>query len=248
MDLELTGRRALVTGATRGIGRAIAERLAAEGCALAICARDGAEVARAADALRARGVPVHGGAVDVTDAPGLERFVARAGEALGGLDLLVANAGGSAGGERLDDTTAGDWRTTFHLNVVHRAVAARAAAPLMRTAGGGAIVFIASISGLRPQPRAQYAAGKAAEIHLAASLARELGPDGIRVNALSPGSILFPGGGWDQRRANDPEAFEQWVRDEFPLGRLGSVGEIADVACFLLSARASWISGADIVV
>jgi 3-oxoacyl-[acyl-carrier protein] reductase len=248
MDLELTGRCALVTGATRGLGRAIAERLAGEGCALAICARDADEVERAAEALRARGVAVHGGAVDVTDAPALERFVAEAGEALGGLDLLVANAGGAAGGPRLEDATADDWRTTFDLNVVHAAVVARAALPLMRAAGGGAMLFIASISGTRPQPRAQYAAAKAAEIHLAASLGRELGPDGIRVNALSPGSILFPGGGWDQRRTSDPEAFEQWVHDEFPHGRLGTAEEAADVACFLLSARASWISGTNVVV
>jgi 3-oxoacyl-[acyl-carrier protein] reductase len=248
MDLELTGKRALVTGATRGLGRAIAERLAGEGCALAICARDGDEVERASGELRDRGVTVHGATLDVTDAPALERFVADAGDALGGLDLLVVNAGGSAGGERLDDADAGDWRTTLDLNVVHAAVAARAAVPLMRAAGGGAMVLIASISGLRPQPRAQYAAAKAAEIHLAVSLARELGPDGIRVNALSPGSILFPGGGWDRRRKNDAEAFEQWVRDEFPLGRLGRAEEVADVACFLLSARASWISGTNVVV
>src|SRR4051812_13349309 len=248
MDLELAGKRALVTGATRGIGRAIAERLAAEGCALAICARNGGEVERAAGELRQNGAAVHGAAVDVTDAPALERFVAQAGDALGGLDLLVANAGGSAGGERLEDAAAEDWRTTFDLNVVHAAVAARAAVPLMRTAGGGAMVFIASISGLRPQPRAQYAAAKAAEIHLAASLARELGVDGIRVNALSPGSILFTGGGWDRRRRNDAEAFEQWVRAEFPLGRLGRADEVADVTCFLLSARASWISGTNVVV
>jgi 3-oxoacyl-[acyl-carrier protein] reductase len=248
MDLELTGRRALITGATRGIGRAIAERLAAEGCALAICARDEDELARAADELRGRGVTVHTGAVDVTDAPALERFVAEAGEALGGLDLLVANAGGAAGEARVEDTDAEAWRVTLELNVVHAAVAARAATPLMRAAGGGAMVFIASISGLRPQPRAQYAAAKAAEIHLAASLGRELGPDGIRVNAVSPGSILFPGGGWDQRRASDPEAFEAWVRAEFPLGRLGTVEEVADVTCFLLSPRASWISGTNVVV
>src|SRR3954451_11557175 len=111
MDLELNGRRALATGATRGIGRAIAERLAAEGCALAICARDGDAVDRAAAELRRDGgVTVHSVAVDVTDAPALERFVAGAGDALGGLDLLVANAGGSAGGERLDDAGAEAWR------------------------------------------------------------------------------------------------------------------------------------------
>jgi len=248
MDLELTGRRALVTGATRGIGRAIAGRLATERCALAICARDGDEVARVAEELRARGVPVHGGAVDVTDAPALERFVAEAGDALGGLDLLVANAGGSAGAERVEDASAEDWRTTLDLNVVHAAIATRAAVPLMRAGGGGAIVFVASISGSRPQPRAQYAAAKAAEIHLAASLGRELGPDGIRVNAISPGSILFPGGGWDRRRQSDTESFERWVRAEFPLGRLGTVDEVADVACFLLSPRASWISGTNVVV
>jgi 3-oxoacyl-[acyl-carrier protein] reductase len=249
MDLELNGKRALVTGGTRGIGRTIAERLAAEGCSLAICARDADAVERTtADLRRDRGATVHGAAVDVTDAPALERFIAGAGAALGGLDLLVANAGGSAGGERLGNAGAEEWRMTFDLNVVHAAVAARAAAPLMRDAGGGAMVFIASISGTRPQPRAQYAAAKAAEIHLAASLARELGPDGIRVNSLSPGSILFPGGSWERRRESDTDAFEHWVRDEFPLGRLGRADEVADVACFLLSARASWISGTDIVV
>jgi NAD(P)-dependent dehydrogenase (short-subunit alcohol dehydrogenase family) len=248
MDLELTGKRALVTGATRGLGRAIADRLADEGCSLGICARDRDEVERAADELRSRGVGVHARAVDVTDAAELERFVAGVGEALGGLDLLVANAGGAAGGSRLDDTTADDWRTTLDLNVLHPGVVARAALPLMRAAGGGAMVFIASISGTRAQPRAQYAAAKAAEIHLATSLGRELGPDGIRVNAVSPGSILFPGGGWDQRRQSDTTAFEQWVRDEFPLGRLGRAEEVADVVCFLLSACASWISGTNIVV
>ncbi len=243
MDLELQGKRALVTGGTRGLGRAIAGRLAGEGCRVAMCARDGGAAARVAAELGG-----FGAGVDVTEAGALAAFADEAAGIFGGLDLVVANAGGAAGGPALTEADADAWRETFDLNVVHAAVLARAATPYLRDAGGGSILFIASISGLRPQPRAQYAAAKAALIHLATCLARELGPDGIRVNALSPGSILFPGGGWEQRRDDDPEAFAAWVADEFPLGRLGSAEEVADTAAFLLSERASWISGTNVVV
>lgn len=248
MDLELAGRVALVTGATRGIGRAIAQRLADEGCSVGLCARDGDAVAATAGALEAAGVKAFGAAVDVTDDAQLEGFVDAAAEALGGVDVVVANAGGSAGGTFLADTPGEDWRRTMGLNVVHAAVLVRAAVPHLRARGGGAALLICSISGTRPQPKAQYAAAKAAEIHLAASLGRELGPDGIRVNALSPGSILFEGGSWDRRRTDDPDAFAAFAQREFPHGRLGTVEEVADAAAFLLSRRASWINGAELVV
>jgi len=248
MDLHLTGRRALVTGGTRGLGRAVVERLVEEGCAVALCARTAEAVEQTVAELRDRGAAVHGGAVDVTDEAALAAFVEQAAAELGGLDLLVANAGGAAGGPAIADSSATDWRTTFDLNVVHAAVAVRAALPSLIASEAASVVVISSVSGSKPQPRPQYAAAKAAEIALAASLARELGPHGIRVNTLSPGSVLFEGGSWAKRRDGDPEAFGAFVDREFPLGRLGTPQEIADVAAFLLSPRASWVSGTDVVV
>jgi 3-oxoacyl-[acyl-carrier protein] reductase len=248
MELGLRDKVAFVTGGTRGIGRAIALRLADEGCSVGICARDADEVARAAAELRTLGGGAHGVAADVRDETALTAAVDECARELRGLDLVVANAGGAAGGPALEETTAADWEQTLALNVAHPATLLRAALPHLRARGGGAAVLIASISGLRPQPRAQYAAAKAAEIHLAHTLARELGPEGVRVNAVSPGSILFEGGSWARRRDADPEAFDAWVRREFPLARLGTPKEVADVAAFLLSDRASWISGANVVV
>ena len=248
MDLGLTGRRALVTGGTRGLGRAIVERLVDEGCAVALCARTSSAVEQTLEELRGRGAVVHGAAVDVTDEDALTAFVRSSAQALGGLDLLVANAGGAAGSPAFAETSAQDWRTSFDLNVVHAAVAVRAALPSLAASDAASVVVISSVSGSRPQPKAQYAAAKAAEIALAASLARELGPQGIRVNTLSPGSVLFEGGSWARRRDADPEAFGAFVEREFPFGRLGTAEEIADVAAFLLSPRASWVSGTDVVV
>jgi 3-oxoacyl-[acyl-carrier protein] reductase len=247
MDLELSGKRAIITGGSRGIGRAIALALAAEGCAVAIGARDSHGVETAVAELRRRGATAHGEAVDVTDADALEAFVASSAGALGGLDLLVANAGALSGGPRISAIDASDWRYTLDINVTHPAIAARAAAPLMASGGGGAMVFISSIAGMHPWTRPHYGAAKAAETHLAGSLAHELAPAGIRVNAISPGSIRFPGSAWEGPAA-DREAFERWLEHEFPFRRLGTDTEVADVACFLLSDRASLVTGVNLPV
>jgi 3-oxoacyl-[acyl-carrier protein] reductase len=248
MDLRLSGRRALVTGGTRGLGRAVVSRLAEEGCAVALCARSADAVAATVADLQSTGASAYGAAVDVTDEQALAGFVDDAATALGGLDLVVANAGGAAGGPGVADSSAEHWRATLDLNVVHAAVTVRAALPHLAASDAASVVVVSSISATRPQPKPQYAAAKAAELALAASLARELGPQGIRVNTVSPGSVLFEGGSWARRRDNDPEAFAAFVARELPFGRLGTADEIADVTAFLLSPRASWVSGTDVVV
>ncbi len=248
MDLGLAGRPAVVTGGSRGIGRAIALALAQEGCHVAICARDGDEVEQTVAELRDLGATAYGEPIDVTDPDRLRSFIDAAAGALGGLELLVACAGGLAGGPRLENIDADAWRATLDLNVTHPAIAADAAKTWMAQRGRGAMLFIASVAGMHPWTRSHYGAAKAAEIHLASSLAREFGPDGIRVNALSPGSIMFPTSLWQRLKDADEPAYDEWVRSEFPLGRLGTDSEVADVACFLLSDRAAWISGANIAV
>lgn len=248
MDLQLTGLRALVTGGTRGIGGAITGRLAEQGCAVAFCARDAGAVQQRLAELRAAGVTTYGDAVDVTEASDLAMFVGAAAGALGGLDLVVANAGGGHGDPALAETSAHDWRETFDLNPTHAATLLTASLPHLRRSRHAAALIIASVSGSRPQPKAQYAAAKAAQISMARSFGRELGPAGIRVNALSPGSILFEGGGWARRRDADPEAFQAFLDAELPADRLGTLDEVADVAAFLLSPRASWINGTEVVV
>lgn len=249
MDLGLEGRVALITGGSRGIGKATALVLAGEGVRLAIAARGAETLAGAAAEIRAAGGEVVTIQADLTRADESARAVAETVAAYGGLDILIANAGGSFGARELATSSDADWEETFRFNVGHAIAALRAATPALARSGIGNAVFVASISGRAPAARgAQYAAAKAGLIHAARSLAWELGPQGIRVNAVSPGSTIFPGGGWERTRAERPEDFAKFEAEDFPAQRLGAVQEIADAIAFVVSPRAAGINAADVHV
>ncbi|MFE0132356.1 SDR family NAD(P)-dependent oxidoreductase [Streptomyces sp. NPDC059037] len=247
MPGPLQGRHVVVTGGSRGLGEQVVRLLLSHGALVSTCGRNADRLDALNASVQKDGLPaLFTGPLDVTDAAALKDFVDAAVAERGGLHGVVACAGGAAG-RSLGESTAQDWTTTWELNAGHSARLAAAALPHLRAAGGGAVVVIASISGWKPGPQAQYGAAKAAQIHLVSSLARELGPDNIRVNAVSPGSMLIPGKRWDRMRTEDPAAYERFL-DEFPARSLVSPVEVAEVVAFLLSDRARGISGANIPV
>lgn len=244
MNLQLTGRKAFITGATRGIGRAITERFAAEGCAVAICSRNAGQVNEAAGILRAGGAKVFARAVDVADPRALEAWINDGAAELGGLDILVANASGLAA-----KVTPEEFRKGFDIDVMQLVTGAGAALPFLEKSGAGAIIAIASISGVEDYGYSEsaYGAMKAALLFYMKSLSRKVGKKGIRVNAVSPGPIYFEGGFWQDVERNQPDVFRS-VIEENAMGRMGKPEEIANVVAFLASAQASYVNGANFVV
>ena len=242
MPFEFSGRRVLVAGGSRGIGRAIALNFARSGAAVSICAR-GADSLDATRAELAALGPVHAQTADLGDAEAIRRWVAAAAEALGGIDVLVNNASGFG----MSDDESG-WAAGMAVDVMAVVRASQAALPHLLKNAGASICNISSISGYRASTRAApYGAVKAAMNHYTMSQAAMLARQGVRVNGIAPGSVEFPGGTWEQRRqAGDP--LYTRVLNSLPFGRLGTPDEIAEVALFLASPHARWITGQMIVV
>jgi 3-oxoacyl-[acyl-carrier protein] reductase len=246
MDLQLKGKKAIVTGASRGIGRAIAETLAAEGVDVAICARGHAGVDEVAGALTAKGHTAFGGAVDIADGPALKRWIAASAERLGGLDILVSNASALSRGVGEED-----WKAMYDVDLMGAVRALEAARPFLEKAGAekgdAAFIITSSVSAAEASTPTAYGAIKAAQIHFAKGVAREGAPRHLRCNVVSPGTVFFEGGVWGVTKAQAPDFFKTMIARN-PTGRMGTPEEIAAATVFLASPLSAFTTGINMVV
>ena len=243
MDLGLRDKVAVVTGASRGIGRAIALGLADEGCHVVLRARGEERLREAAREVEAKGVQALVVVADIAKAADVERLVQAAADAFGHIDILVNNASAYVA----EDSDAA-WQASFEMNILATARLTRLVVPHMKQAGGGAVIHMASIYGRESGHVPTYNAMKAAIISHAKMMSLALAPHGIRVNSVAPGSISHPGGSWWRRQQEDPEGMAQFVSQNIPLGRFGTAEEVANMVVFLASPRASWVTGACVTV
>jgi len=243
MTFGFSGKRVIVTGGSRGIGRAVALAFADAGASVSTCARGADGVARIRQEISRGGSPGHAVVCDVGEAAAVGRYIAEAADALGGIDVLVNNASGF--GQRNDEA---GWAASVSIDLLAAVRASDAATGFLKQSAGGSIINISSISGLRSSPRSPpYGAVKAALIHFTMSQAALLAPDRIRVNCVAPGAIEFPGGVWDTRRQTEPALYQRVVSG-IPFGRMGRPEHVANTVLFLASDDAAWITGQTIVV
>lgn len=252
MDFGLQGKRALVTGGTHGIGLSIARRLGAEGCRVAVCSRTKERVNSTVQELRASKIDCLGLTADVASEEDIQRVTSTIEHSWGGIDILVNNAGGGGrwGLEDVMATPEDVWREVYDKNAFAAIRFIRRAVPHMRANHWGRIITITSIHGVAGGGRPWFNMAKTAQTALMKNLARnrDLVRDGITFNSIAPGAIQIPDTGWDQEAKQDPEAFKMKLDNQFPLGRLGTPEEVADVVAFVCSVRASLVNGASILV
>jgi len=242
MDLNLKGQSALITGATKGIGRAIAEVLSDEGCNIALCARNADDVAAAVDSISAKGVKVAGKALDVADGDAFKAWIAEAAGELGGLDIFVSNVSGA--------NAQGDegWKSQFDYNIMSAVHGVEACLPFLEKSSNGNIVMISTTAALEHFMSAgPYNAMKAALLNYSGALSQELGTKGIRVNAVSPGPIFIEGGSWDTIKTH-MTAFYDSTLAQIPLGRMGAADEVAAQVALLASPRGGFTTGTNVVI